>query len=114
MSVTPKTITRGMVARWLPRRRAATHKGDYGRVLIIAGSRGMSGAAVLAAQAALRAGSGLVYLAIPRSVQPLVVRKLTEVITIPVRETRDGTLAATAASELLSWYKRVDAVAIGP
>lgn len=108
------TITRAVVRRWLPRRRPATHKGDYGRVLIVAGSRGMSGAAVLAAQAALRTGSGLVYLAIPKSVQPLVVRKLTEVITIPVAETRDRTFASSAVRELASWLARVDAIAIGP
>ena len=88
-----------MVRRWLPRRRLTTHKGECGRVLIIAGSIGMSGAAVLAAQAALRTGSGLVYLAIPKSVQPLVVRKLTEVITVPVSETPAKTFAVTAAGE---------------
>jgi len=74
----------------------------------------MSGAAVLAAQAALRTGSGLVYLAIPTSVQPLVVRKLTEVITIPVAETSAKTFAASAVRELATWLTHVDAVAVGP
>ena len=108
------TVTRALVRSWLPRRQPVTHKGDYGRVLIIAGSIRMSGAAVLAAQAALRTGSGLVYLAVPKSVQPLVVRKLTEVITIPVRETSAQTIASSALRELAAWLPRADAVAIGP
>lgn len=107
-------ITREQVRRAWPVRRANTHKGDYGRVLIIAGSGTMSGAAVLAAQAALRCGSGLVCLAVPHSVQPLVVRKLTEVITIPLKETSARSFAPAAVKALRSWWRRVDAVAIGP
>lgn len=103
-----------MVRRWLPRRQPSAHKGDAGRVLIIAGSIRMSGAAVLVAQAALRTGSGLVYLAVPASVQPLVVRKLTEVITIPVRETAARTIALSALRELRAWLPNVDAVVVGP
>src|SRR5215216_2280708 len=56
----------------LPTRRADSHKGDFGRVLVVAGSRGMSGAAVLCASAALRAGAGLVRLAVPEGILPLV------------------------------------------
>src|SRR5438477_6971304 len=56
----------------LPPRKADSHKGDFGRVLVVAGSRGMSGAAVLCASGALRGGAGLVRLAVPHSLLPLV------------------------------------------
>src|SRR5438067_7779893 len=56
----------------LPRRAPDSHKGDFGRVLVVAGSRGMSGAAVLCATAALRGGAGLVRVAVPADVLPIV------------------------------------------
>src|SRR5213078_4167453 len=56
----------------LPPRDPAAHKGDYGRALVVAGSRGMTGAAVLCASGALRGGAGLVRLAVPQGVLPLV------------------------------------------
>ena len=67
----------------LPKRRPATHKGDYGKVLIVAGSPGMTGAAVLAARGALRSGAGLTYLAVPKQLVNFVDSMTPEVITIP-------------------------------
>ena len=58
----------------LPPRTADSHKGDYGRVLVVGGSRGMAGAAALAGKGALRSGAGLVTLAVPRSIQETVAR----------------------------------------
>ncbi|MGB9613633.1 MAG: NAD(P)H-hydrate dehydratase, partial [Candidatus Margulisiibacteriota bacterium] len=97
---------------YLPRRLFWTHKGDYGRVLIVAGSRNMSGAAYLTARAALRSGAGLVYLAVPQSIQKLVAPKTREVITLGLPETKEGTIALKA----LSLVEKIsaDCVAIGP
>lgn len=97
---------------FLPKRLAWTHKGNYGRVLVIAGSRNMSGAAYLTSRAALRAGAGLVYLAVPKSIQKLVAAKTREVITIGLPETGAGTLSLKAYG--LIRKIKADVVAIGP
>lgn len=67
----------------LPKRKRNTHKGDYGRVLVIGGSVGFTGAPVMAAQAALLAGAGLVYLGVPRSIYPIIAGKCLEVMRFP-------------------------------
>jgi NAD(P)H-hydrate epimerase len=71
------------ISKLLPRRKTNSHKGDYGRALIVAGSVGMTGAAVLAAKSALRSGAGLVYLAVPKDLVKTVDALVPEVITIP-------------------------------
>ncbi|MEJ2746276.1 MAG: bifunctional ADP-dependent NAD(P)H-hydrate dehydratase/NAD(P)H-hydrate epimerase, partial [bacterium] len=71
-------------------RRRASHKGDYGRILMVAGSPGMTGAACLAASAAMRSGSGLVTVAAPRGLNPILEMKLTEAMTLPLPETAAG------------------------
>ncbi len=68
----------------LPKRKRNTHKGDYGRVLVIGGSVGFTGAPVMAAQAALLAGAGLVYLGVPRSIYPIIAGKCLEVMPFPI------------------------------
>ncbi|MEE9200535.1 MAG: NAD(P)H-hydrate dehydratase [Candidatus Brocadiales bacterium] len=98
----------------LPGRKADTHKGTYGRVLILAGSSGMTGAACLAAKAALRAGAGLVTLATPKSLNPIVASKLTCVITKPLPETGEQTLSYGARHEIVEMGKEAQAVALGP
>ncbi|MBI4615576.1 MAG: NAD(P)H-hydrate dehydratase [Planctomycetes bacterium] len=98
----------------LPARRPDSHKGDYGRVLVVAGSRGMIGAACLASSAALRAGAGLVTLATPASQQPIAATKLTAVMTLPLSETAEGTLALDAANQVLSAAVAARVVALGP
>jgi ADP-dependent NAD(P)H-hydrate dehydratase / NAD(P)H-hydrate epimerase len=98
----------------LPRRVRSAHKGTFGRVLIVAGSVGMTGAATLAAQAALRMGSGLVYVACPESLNDVLEVKLTEAITLPQPETVARTLHPRALDGLLSLAAEVDVLAIGP
>ena len=107
-------------------RRPETHKGDYGKALIIAGSRGMSGAAYLASQSAIRSGAGLAYLATPSSIQPVLAGKLTCVITQSLAETPEGTISKKATDNIKSLLKPpspdrweltlndLDAVGIGP
>lgn len=99
----------------LPRRRAYSHKGDYGRVLIVAGSRGLSGAALLTGDAALRAGAGLVYLGYPESLSPVIEGRLLEAVKFPLPE-EGGALAEAAAPEIEDIIKnrRMDVVALGP
>lgn len=102
-------------AKWLPPRSPASHKGSYGRVLIVAGSTGMTGAATLTSKAALRAGAGLVTLAIPKSLNPILEVKLSEVMTLPLPETEEGSLAESATTPILKYAEKTKSViAIGP
>lgn len=95
----------------LPPRRQTAHKGDSGIVVLIGGSPGMTGAAVLMAQAAVLGGAGLVTLAVPEAVQPVVACGLREAMTFPLPASASGGLALEAALRLAA---SCDAVALGP
>lgn len=95
-------------------RSADSHKGSYGHVLVIAGSIGKGGAAAMTSLSCLRSGAGLVTLATPQSVQPIVAEKLTEVMTHPLPETDEKTVALSAMETVLELSKDKDVVAIGP
>lgn len=97
----------------ISKRLPATHKGDYGHVYTIAGSQGMTGAAYLCSQSSLLSGSGLVTLAIPKSLNIIMETKLTEVITDPQPETKEGTLSIKAIDNILKAIKRCDVIAAG-
>jgi ADP-dependent NAD(P)H-hydrate dehydratase / NAD(P)H-hydrate epimerase len=99
--------------RLLPSRPADSHKGTYGHLLVIAGSRGKSGAAVLVARAALRAGVGLVTVGAPASVQTAIAVQQAEVMTEALPE-RAGALARRAALRVLKHLASRQALAIGP
>lgn len=90
------------------------HKGDFGKVCIIAGSIGMSGAAVLAGRSALRAGAGLVRVATPRSVLPIVASIEPSFTTIALPEDSAGRISAKAINTILDAVSENDAVAFGP
>jgi NAD(P)H-hydrate epimerase len=107
-------LTASEVQAMLPERPADLHKGTAGRALVVAGSKGMSGAAALAAMACLRGGAGLVYLAAPESVCSALESKLTEVIVLPVPETAVGVVSSQAAGMILDWAEGCSAVAVGP
>ncbi len=98
----------------LPPRAIDAHKGDCGRILIVAGSRGMMGAAILAARACLRSGAGLVTVATPQSLAPWIVSSLPTAMTLPLPETARGLLALESKTVLEPLLPRLDAVAIGP
>jgi hydroxyethylthiazole kinase-like uncharacterized protein yjeF len=105
-------LTRERMRTRLAPRETDSHKGDYGRVLIAAGSRGKTGAAVLAAQGALRSGAGLVTVVTARSCQPIVAAHGIEYMTEGVDETADGTIDFAALDEILAL--ECDVLAAGP
>ncbi|HUT34776.1 MAG TPA: NAD(P)H-hydrate dehydratase [Planctomycetota bacterium] len=96
------------------RREPAAHKGQFGHVLVLAGSTGFAGAACLAADAALRSGAGLVTLGVPASLLPIVAAKLTACMTHPFHEVPDGALALGALPDILAFAERCTVVALGP
>ncbi|MFQ5962854.1 MAG: NAD(P)H-hydrate dehydratase [Candidatus Scalinduaceae bacterium] len=95
-------------------RKKNSHKGNYGRVLVLAGSPGMTGAAYLCSKAALRSGSGLVTLGIPESLNLVMETKLTCVMTYPLPETKVLTLSNKGREEILELCNKHDVVALGP
>ena len=102
------------MAELAPRREPRAHKGTAGRVLIVGGSAGLTGAVTLAARAATRAGAGYVQAAIPRSLNDVLETKLTEEMTLPVQETAARALSLSAFEAIAGFAARVQAVAIGP
>ncbi|MFA5374026.1 MAG: NAD(P)H-hydrate dehydratase, partial [Candidatus Omnitrophota bacterium] len=99
----------------LLRRKADSHKGDFGHVFILAGSAGLSGAAVLCAKAALRSGAGLVTLGIPASLNgPIIKIKPPEVMTLPLPETKEISLSPAAYNKIKEFSRKTDIIAIGP
>ena len=102
------------VAVMLPPRWADMHKGEAGRLLIVAGSPGMTGAAAMAGLAAVRSGAGLVTVAIPQGLNDILEVKCTEVMTLPLPETAQGSLAPEAMDEILDFAQGCDAVVLGP
>jgi hydroxyethylthiazole kinase-like uncharacterized protein yjeF len=101
------------IAAWLPPRAADTHKADFGRLAVVAGSRGKAGAAALTARGALRAGAGLVTVFCAASIEPIVVAALPESMTRPLPE-EAGALSAEAAVILVRELRAFDAAAVGP
>src|SRR6478735_6840116 len=94
-------------------RRADSHKGDYGRALLVGGSRGMSGAIALAGMSTLRSGAGLVTLAVPRSVQDIVSSFEASYMTHGLSED-DGRIAVEAVQDVEQFATTATAVALGP
>ncbi|MDI3480966.1 MAG: ADP-dependent NAD(P)H-hydrate dehydratase / NAD(P)H-hydrate epimerase [Tepidanaerobacteraceae bacterium] len=90
------------------------HKGTFGRVFILAGSLGFTGAAALAGLAAIRSGAGLVTVGVPESLNDILEVKLTEAMTLPLPETPERGLCITALEKALEFSARCDAVALGP
>jgi NAD(P)H-hydrate epimerase len=107
-------LTRPAVAALLPSRPRGGHKGTFGRVLVVAGSEGKTGAAALAAQGSLRGGAGLVTVACPRSLNPILEIKLTEAMSFPVEDRGAGRLTKEGLETLRQESDRHDALVVGP
>ncbi len=97
-----------------PRRAEDTHKGDYGKILIIGGSRGKTGAAAMAGHAALASGAGLVTVGVPVSVLGIVAGYMPEIMTEPLPETDAGTLSALNYGRIEGLIGGASLVALGP
>lgn len=114
--VAPQTelLARETIGWLVPRREADTHKGSYGHLLVIAGSRGKTGAAILACRAAMRSGAGLVTLAAPRSLNSIFATSLVEVMTEPLRENAREEMEPLSDDEWRSLLERKNALLFGP
>lgn len=95
-------------------RKPSSHKGSFGHLLVIAGSPGMTGAASLTALSALRVGVGLVTLGIPEDLNPILETKLTEVMTLPLPQSKDKTLCREGFEKIKDFSQKCKAIAIGP
>ena len=93
----------------LPDRDPFAHKGKFGKILLLCGARGYTGAAALAARGALRCGAGLVFLGVPECIYAIEAIKLNEPVVFPLPD-RDGTLSPEAVPEILERLKKVDEV----
>ena len=102
-----------IVSTW-PTRKRSSHKGDYGHLLVVAGSVGKTGAALMSAESALRCGAGLVTVASPESAIPMMAPALAEVMWEPLPETDTGAIAYSAHARIEELLKRRSALALGP
>jgi len=90
-----------------------THKGDYGHILVLGGSVGLTGAVCLSAQGALRMGAGLVTVGVPKSLNNIFEAKLTEVMSLPLEEDKGG-LALEAFDKIIEILNKIDVIVLGP
>jgi hydroxyethylthiazole kinase-like uncharacterized protein yjeF len=103
------------VSLLVPERQKYSHKGDYGHVLIIAGSRGKTGAAFMCAKSCLRAGAGIVTIGVPESLMNIFQSRATEEMTLILPDRGDGTLSSAASGKILEFLSaKADVLAIGP
>lgn len=105
-------LTHTDVLNLLPDRNPRAHKGDFGRILLLCGSRGYTGAAALAAMGALRCGAGLVYLGVPESIYEIEAIKLNEPVVLPLPDEK-GMLSVHALDRIMQLLPNMDAVLIG-
>lgn len=106
-------LLRADVLNMLPKRDVNGHKGDYGKILLLCGSRGYTGAAALAAMGALRSGAGLVFLGVPECIYEIEAIKLTEPVVFPL-PCEGNTLSTAAVKPVLKLLPKMDAILIGP
>lgn len=112
MSMNIRSLNDETALALIPPRQAESHKGDYGKILLLCGSRGFTGAAALAATGALRSGAGLVYVAVPESIYAIEAVKLTEPVVLPLPD-RKGMLSEEALEPIRELLPKMDAVLFG-
>ena len=108
-----RRLNHELVLSLLPDRNPWGHKGNFGKLLLLCGSRGYTGAAFFAAMGALRSGAGLVFLGVPESIYGIEAVKLNEPVIFPLPDA-GGRLSADAVPEILSRLPQMDAVLVGP
>ena len=107
-----RRLDQDSVTAILPDRDPWGHKGNYGKILLLCGSRGYTGAAALSAMGALRTGAGLVFLGVPESIYAIEAMKLNEPVVFPLPD-EEGKLSEIAIDEIVDRLSRMDAVLIG-
>lgn len=107
-------LERADITGWLPQRSLDVHKYQLGSIFVVAGSVGLTGAAAMASESALRSGAGIVKLGIPASLNNVMETKLTEVMTMPFAETDEGTLALGGYDDILEQINSSTVGIIGP
>jgi NAD(P)H-hydrate epimerase len=112
--ISDHVLSFGSLSQYVRPRKPNSHKGDYGHVLIIAGSQGKTGAAALSCQAAVRVGAGLVTLGIPESLNNIMEEKLTEVMTEPLTEEEHGFIGIGSFEKIEGLMKGKKVLALGP
>jgi ADP-dependent NAD(P)H-hydrate dehydratase / NAD(P)H-hydrate epimerase len=113
-TINVRLLNKGSLLGILGRRAQDAHKGDFGHLLIVAGSPGKAGAAAISAKSALRTGAGLVSVATPNSLVPIIQQQVFESMCIPSAESIDGTIGLGAETELLKVAAKMSACALGP
>ena len=113
MTCNTKQLSHDRILSILPDREKDAHKGDFGKILLLCGSRGYTGAAYLAAMGALRSGAGLVFLGVPESIYEIEAVKLNESVVFPLPD-KGGKLSSRAIPEIVERLPQMDAVLIGP
>ncbi len=108
-----KRLNHKKVLALLPKRKKESHKGDYGRILLLCGSVGYSGAPAFVALGALRSGAGLVYLGVPESIYEIEATKLNEAMVFPLPD-KDGKISEEAMGVILRKLPQMDVVVVGP
>jgi hydroxyethylthiazole kinase-like uncharacterized protein yjeF len=103
-----------LAKEWFATREPDVHKGDCGKIAVVGGSVGLTGAVALCSMAAVRTGAGLVTAAVPESLNDILEVKMTEPMTRPVPETKERTLSITAKDEILRLVESYDVLAFGP
>ena len=106
-------LTEDHVKSLLPVRKADAHKGNFGRILLLCGSVGFTGACAMAAKAAARTGAGLIYVGVPQDIYPIIACKLDEPMVFPL-PAHEGKLASSAQKWITEKLPQMDAVLIGP
>lgn len=108
----PLQVNQRTLRRWIPKRDPHTHKGHYGKILLLCGAECYTGAPVLAAMGAARTGAGLIFVGVPKSVYSIVAPKLIEPMVFPLPD-KDGKLSAQGIPHILERLKTCDACLIG-
>ena len=114
-SLKTDTIEQKDVSFLLPERPKYSHKGDYGHVLIVAGSRGKTGAALMAAKACLRSGAGMITIGVPETLLDVYQQRVTEEMVLPLPDNGQGILSVEASVSIMDFLNRqADVLALGP
>lgn len=114
-SLKTETIEQTDASVLLPERSKYSHKGDYGHVLIVAGSRGKTGAALMAAKACLRSGAGMITIGVPETLVDVYQQRVTEEMILPLPDNGQGILSEGASATIMDFLNRkADVLALGP